>query len=152
MLTAQALVGPGDRVVVVTPEWPNLVEIPKIHGAHSVTFALTFAPSGWKLDLDRFLATLTPDTRAVIINSPNNPTGWRLGWIAMPVELSANMGTLIEYNTSCAPSFIQHAGVVAIEKGEDIVRRFNSRLRHARDFLLERLQEGVRRLERALHR
>ena len=79
-------------------------------------------------------------------------TGWRLGWIAMPVELSANMGTLIEYNTSCAPSFIQHAGVVAIEKGEAIVRRFNSRLRHARDFLLEWLQEGVRRLERALHR
>ena len=37
MLTTQALVGPGDRVVIVTPVWPNLVEIPKILGAEAVT-------------------------------------------------------------------------------------------------------------------
>ncbi len=40
MLTTQALVGPGDRVVIVTPVWPNLVEIPKILGAEAVTFPL----------------------------------------------------------------------------------------------------------------
>ncbi len=34
MLVVQALVAPGDRVVVVTPLWPNLVEIPKILSAH----------------------------------------------------------------------------------------------------------------------
>ena len=37
MLTTQALVGPGDRVVAVTPLWPNLVEIPKILGARRST-------------------------------------------------------------------------------------------------------------------
>ena len=79
MLTTQALVGPGDRVVAVTPLWPNLVEIPKILGAEVTCVELTFGPAGWTLDLDRLLAALSPGTRAVYLNSPNNPTGWTLG-------------------------------------------------------------------------
>src|SRR5260221_414294 len=39
MLANRALVGPGDRVVIVAPVWPNLVEIPRILGAEAVTFA-----------------------------------------------------------------------------------------------------------------
>lgn len=77
-LVQQALIGPGDRVVAVTPLWPNLVEGPKILGADVTTVALTFAADGWTLDLDRLLAALTPQTRILIINSPNNPTGWTL--------------------------------------------------------------------------
>lgn len=208
MLCTQALVGHGDRVVIITPVWPNLVEIPKILGANAVTFPLDFSESGWTLDLERLLATLTPDTRAVYINSPNNPTGWsidrqsqqvildhcrrhgiwivaddayerlyfdgtsgcapsflsiadasdrlisvntfsktwlmtgwRLGWIVMPEPLTANMATLIEYNTSCAPSFVQRAGVAAIEGGETVAREFAARLQHARDLLLGRLKQ-----------
>jgi len=76
MLVTQALVGPGDRVVEVTPLWPNLVEIPKVLGAQVTCVPLDFAPSGWTLNLDRLLAALTPGTRALYINSPNNPTGW----------------------------------------------------------------------------
>ena len=78
MLTVEALVAPGDRVVVVTPLWPNLVEIPKILSANVVCVPLTFTAAGWTLDVDRLLAALTPDTRAVMINSPNNPTGWTI--------------------------------------------------------------------------
>jgi aspartate/methionine/tyrosine aminotransferase len=207
MLANQALVGHGDRVVIVTPVWPNLVEIPRILGAEAVTFPLSFTPQGWKLDLERFLAALKPGTRLVCINSPNNPTGWtisetelkavlehcrrhgiwiladdayerlyfgnltgtgpsfldhaqpedrvvstntfskawlmtgfRLGWIAMPKALVANMGTLIEYNTSCAPPFVQQAGIVALEQGEETVKTFNARLKQARDLLLTRLR------------
>ena len=44
MLATQALVGPGDRVVEVTPLWPNLVEIPKILGAEVDCVALDFRP------------------------------------------------------------------------------------------------------------
>jgi len=206
MITTQALVGPGDRVVIVTPVWPNLVEIPKILGAESVTFALTFFTDGWNLDMDQLLSALTPDTRAVYINSPNNPTGWtidvesqraildhcrkhgiwiladdayerlyfgndsglapsfldiadpddrlvstntfskawqmtgwRLGWIVLPKALAPGVATLIEYNTSCAPGFIQRAGVTAISEGENTVRQFNTRLKRARDVLFERL-------------
>lgn len=78
MLCVEALVGPGDRVVVVTPLWPNLPEIPKILGADVVRVPLAFGPAGWTLDADRLLAALTPGTRALMINSPNNPTGWTL--------------------------------------------------------------------------
>jgi len=78
MLTVEALIGPGDRVVCVTPLWPNLTEIPKILGADVVRVPLAFGRVGWTLDLDRLLAALTPGTRAVLINSPNNPTGWTL--------------------------------------------------------------------------
>ena len=60
MLATQALVGPGDRVVIVTPLWPNLVEIPKILGAQVVTVALQFQENGWRLDLDQLIAALTP--------------------------------------------------------------------------------------------
>ena len=45
MLTVEALVAPGDRVVVVTPLWPNLVEIPKILSANVVCVPLEFTAS-----------------------------------------------------------------------------------------------------------
>jgi len=78
MLAVEALVAPGDRVVVVTPMWPNLVEIPKILSADVVTVPLDFAGGRWTLDLDRLLDALTPGTRLALINSPNNPTGWMI--------------------------------------------------------------------------
>ena len=78
MLCVEALVDPGDRVVCVTPLWPNLTEIPKILGAEVVRVALEFSERGWRLDVGRLLDALTPGTRAVMINSPNNPTGWTL--------------------------------------------------------------------------
>jgi aspartate/methionine/tyrosine aminotransferase len=78
MLSVQALIGAGDRVVCVTPLWPNLTEIPKVLGADVVRVPLAFDRRGWTLDVDRLLAALVPGTRAVLINSPNNPTGWTL--------------------------------------------------------------------------
>ena len=78
MLTVEALVGPGDRVVCVTPLWPNLTEIPKILGAEVVRVPLEFGAGGWRLDLDRLLEALTPKTRMLLVNAPNNPTGWTL--------------------------------------------------------------------------
>ena len=80
MLTAQLLLNPGDRVVIVTPLWPNLVEIPKILNAEVVTVSLQLNTKPthpvWELDLDELLDALTPDTKALLLNSPNNPTGW----------------------------------------------------------------------------
>ena len=78
MLATQAIIGPGDRVVEVTPLWPNLVEIPKILGASVDCVPLDFGAHGWTLDLDRLLAALTSGTRALYVNSPNNPTGWTI--------------------------------------------------------------------------
>jgi aspartate/methionine/tyrosine aminotransferase len=205
MLVYQALFDPGDRVVIITPVWPNVTEGPKILGA-AVTRVPLHYEHGWKLDLARLLAALTPQTRAVIINSPNNPTGWtmdrdaqeivlahcrkhgiwiiaddvyerlyfgsnatcapsfldlahqddlvvstnsfskswlmtgwRLGWIVAPPLLTEEFAKLIEYNTSCAPSFVQQAGIVALEQGESVTREFLQRLKKARDFLVGKL-------------
>lgn len=76
MLCAQMLVSPGDKVVMITPVWPNVTELPKILGAEVIRVPLGIVEGRWALDLDRLLDALTPDARAVCINSPNNPTGW----------------------------------------------------------------------------
>ncbi len=211
MLATQLLVDPGERVVEVVPLWPNLQEIPRILGARVETVALEFSPSGWVLDMEKLLKTLKPGTRALYINSPNNPTGWtitradqeailghcrrhgiwifaddayerlyyegngvapsfldicapedriigtntfsktwlmpgwRLGWLVVPSELTEDLGKLIEYNTSCAPVFVQRAGVAALKQGEPVIARTVARLRKARDFLVRELNaiDGV---------
>src|SRR5688500_1473954 len=76
MVASQLLVDPGDRVVEVVPLWPNLQEIPKILGATVETVPLEFSTDGWKLPLEKLLDELKPKTRALYLNSPNNPTGW----------------------------------------------------------------------------
>ena len=78
MLTNQMLLSPGDRIVIVTPIWPNITEQPRILGAEVVRVPLGIVDGAWRLDLDRLLEALTPTTRALLINSPNNPTGWTI--------------------------------------------------------------------------
>jgi aspartate/methionine/tyrosine aminotransferase len=88
MIAVQALVGPGDHVVAVTPLWPNLVEIPKILGASVTTVPLQPSPDGFRLDIERLIAALRPGTRALLINSPNNPTGWTIDATAQAALLA----------------------------------------------------------------
>ena len=78
MLSAQMLLSPGDRVVIVTPIWPNIAEIPKILGAEVVRHPLVIENGRWRLDVEHLLSRLTPDTRMLVVNSPNNPTGWTI--------------------------------------------------------------------------
>jgi len=205
MVASQLLVDPGDRVVEVVPLWPNLQEIPRILSAHVTTVALKFTEKGWTLPLEELLKELKPGTRALYLNSPNNPTGWtvtreaqkaildhcrrhgiwifaddayerlyfgdggvapsfldisdendrvistntfsktwlmpgwRLGWLVVPPALTADLGKLIEYNTSCAPVFVQRAGVAALKEGEPVIARTLERFRRARDFLVREL-------------
>jgi aspartate/methionine/tyrosine aminotransferase len=123
MLAVQSLVSPGDRVVVVTPLWPNLVEIPKILSASVTCVPLQFGARGWTLDVDRLLDALTPHTRAVMINSPNNPTGWTIdrGAQRAVFEHCERLGVWIVADdvyerlyfgddATCAPSFLDLAG------------------------------------------
>jgi len=78
MLASQLLIETGDRVVEVVPLWPNLQEIPRILGASVETVALEFGKSGWTLNLNLLLEKLTSKTKALYLNSPNNPTGWTI--------------------------------------------------------------------------
>jgi len=67
--------------------------------------------------------------------------GWRLGWLVVPAELTADLGKLIEYNTSCAPVFVQRAGVAALKEGEPVIAHTLGRFRKARDFLVAELRK-----------
>ncbi len=78
MLAVQALVDAGDEVVAVTPVWPNLTAQPVILGAKLTCVPLKPVDGAWTLDMAALLATVTPATKLLVINAPNNPTGWTL--------------------------------------------------------------------------
>jgi aspartate/methionine/tyrosine aminotransferase len=217
MLAMQALVNPGDEVVVVTPVWPNLTAQPLILGAQLRTVALAPHNGRWSLPLDKLLAAITQQTRLLVLNSPNNPTGWtlsraeqqallarcrqtgtwiladevyenlyylpsaqgcapsfldisqpddrlvvahsfsksflmtgwRLGWLVMPSSMTDHIGKLIEFNTSCASTFVQRAGMVALQRANEVTPRVVAHLRRCRDTLVGELQ-GMTGVELAL--
>ncbi|TSE38037.1 Aspartate aminotransferase [Tepidimonas fonticaldi] len=212
MLAAQALVDAGDEVVVVEPAWPNLVAQPRILGARVRTVSLAPDAYGhWRLDLSALLGAITPATRLLVVNSPNNPTGWtldareqaailahcrgtgtwivadevyerlyypdgegagdaacapsfldlaqpedrlivahsfsksflmtgwRLGWLVLPPSLTHALGKLVEYNTSCAPVFVQRGALAALQQAHERVPPLVARFRQGRDTLLAAL-------------
>ncbi|KMK69044.1 pyridoxal phosphate-dependent aminotransferase [Puniceibacterium sp. IMCC21224] len=69
-----ATLEPGDEVVVVAPYWVSYPDIALYHGAKPVVVE-TFASDGYRIDPDRLRRALTPRTRWLMLNSPNNPTG-----------------------------------------------------------------------------
>ena len=198
MLVAQALLSPGDRVVIPSPAWPNMDGIARVMGAEVADLPLRLMNGVWRADLDELLAAITPATRLLFLNSPGNPTGWtltsaeqraildkcrqtgtwilsddvyerlyfagdaapsfleiadeqdrvvsvnsfskswamtgwRLGWIVAPPALMDAIGKLNEFNMSSAPTFIQHAGVVALDKGDTFIAETRARYLKARD-------------------
>ena len=208
MLAVQALVNPGDEVLAITPVWPNLVAQPRIMGAHLRTLSLQVVNGGWQLDLGALLSAIGPQTKLLILNAPNNPTGWtltreeqqailqrcrvtgtwiladevyealyyaptenacapsfldvadpqdrlvvvhsfsksflmtgwRLGWLVMPPEMTDAMGKLIEFNTSCSSVFTQRAGLAALQRRQEITPRVVAHLKSCRDTLVGALQ------------
>jgi aspartate/methionine/tyrosine aminotransferase len=208
MLATQALVDPGSEVVVVTPIWPNLVQQSVIMGASLKAVPLKPVDGEWVLDLQALLAAVTPATRMLVLNAPNNPTGWtlrrdeqqaildhcrktgtwiladevyerlyfeptpnacapsfldiaeaedrlvvahsfsktflmtgwRLGWLVLPPTLTPHVSKLIEFNTSCAPTFIQRAGLEAVAREAEITPALVAHFRLCRDTLVPLLQ------------
>lgn len=78
MIAQQALLEPGDEVVIVTPVWPNLTAQPRILGARLTAVPLRARHGAWMLDLQALLDAVTPATRLLVLNAPSNPTGWTL--------------------------------------------------------------------------
>ena len=207
MLAMQMLAGAGDEVVVVVPVWPNLTAQPAILGANVKRVALAPRADGaWALDLPRLLEAVTPATRVLLVNAPNNPTGWtltraeqqailehcrktgtwivadevyervwfgegkaapsfldiaepedrlviaqsfsktflmtgwRLGWLVLPPGHLDAIGKLIEFNSSCAPVFVQRGALAALAIESEFVPGLVQRLRAGRDLLLSGLQ------------
>ena len=208
MLAVQALVDAGDEVVAVTPVWPNLTAQPLIMGAKLRCVSLKPMAGQWQLDMAELLAAITAQTKLLIINAPNNPTGWtlsrteqetllahcrstgtwiladevyerlyfeptengcapsfldiaqsddrlvvahsfsksflmtgwRLGWLVMPPAMTPQMGKLVEFNTSCAPVFVQRAALVGMQRTSEVTPQLVAHLKTCRDTLVPLLQ------------
>lgn len=72
--TAMTLFNPGDEVITHAPGWPTLIEQIKLAGA-TPKVVMTRVEEGWALSADLLLSAVTPQTKAIIVNSPGNPTG-----------------------------------------------------------------------------
>ncbi|MCX7224639.1 MAG: pyridoxal phosphate-dependent aminotransferase [Burkholderiales bacterium] len=208
MLAVQQLVDAGDEVVAVTPVWPNLTAQPAIMGARLRCVALTPRDGQWQLDMGALLSAVTSQTKLLIVNAPNNPTGWtltgqeqqqildhcrqtgtwiladevyerlyyepsanrcapsfldiaapddrlvvvhsfsksflmtgwRLGWLVMPPDMTPQISKLIEFNTSCASVFTQRAGIAALHHTDEITPSVVAHLKLCRDTLIPLLQ------------
>jgi methionine aminotransferase len=72
-----AVVHPGDEVIVLEPCYDSYV--PNIEMAGGVVIRVPLTPGSFRPDFDKIQAAITPKTRAIIINSPHNPSGmvWR---------------------------------------------------------------------------
>ena len=203
-LAIQATAGSGDEVIVPMPAWPNFAGAIGIQGARVVPVAMTLAADGWTLNLDDVFAAVTPKTRAIVINSPSNPTGWtatrdelkavldfararglwiiadeiyarfhfagglapsflefrrpedriifvntfskmwamtgwRIGWLQAPPEIGQVIENLVQYNTSGVATFMQRAGVAAIEDGETFAQEQLARAAAGRDIISKAL-------------
>ena len=73
-VVCQGLLEPGDEVIVPDPEWPPCMG--NIKAAHAVPVSCPLHERlGWRYDLGELRSNITPKTRAIYINSPQNPTG-----------------------------------------------------------------------------
>jgi aspartate/methionine/tyrosine aminotransferase len=78
-LAIRMIAGPGDEVILPSPAWPNFAGALTVSGADVVEVPLHFTDAAepqWLLDIAALERAVTPRSRALIINSPANPTGW----------------------------------------------------------------------------
>jgi aspartate aminotransferase len=89
-----------------------------------------------------FLEIAEPEDLVLVVNSFSKAwsmTGWRLGWLTHPPSCRRTLAMLVQYNTSGTATFLQHAGVTAIEEGETYVRDLVERSRRSRDIVCDAL-------------
>jgi N-succinyldiaminopimelate aminotransferase len=70
-----ALAGPGDEIVVFEPYYDSYAACIALAGAQRRTVTLERAGGGWTFDADALAAAITPRTKAILLNTPHNPTG-----------------------------------------------------------------------------
>jgi len=123
MLAYQALLAPGDKVVIVGPLWPNMENAARIIGARTVMHDLHRDPEShaWRLDLAGLLDSLGDDAKVLVVNSPGNPTGWTARedeWRAIHAHCAAHgiwiiadeVYSRLTYGRERAPSILDFAG------------------------------------------
>ena len=206
--TFQTLVDDGDEVVLLDPAWVSYEAMGRIAGADLTRVDLT--PHEFQLEpaLDELAEAVSDETKLLVVNSPNNPTGavysdaalegvrdvavehdvhviadeiydriaygvdptslgsldgmaertitlngfskaysmtgWRLGYIAAPEDVVGQAGKLQSHSVTCATSFVQHAGVTALQECDEFVAEMRDSFAERREMLADLLaEEGV---------
>lgn len=71
------VIQPGDEVLVPDPGYPNYISTISMLGGKPISYAIRMEPlQGCKLDISDIRNKITRKTKALIMNSPSNPTGW----------------------------------------------------------------------------
>jgi aspartate/methionine/tyrosine aminotransferase len=200
--TILALVNAGDEVIHPNPGFPIYESVINFVGGVPVPIPLR-EQSGFGFDMDEFERRLSPRTKLIIINSPQNPTGgvlerpqleriaaaaverditiltdeiyreflyegefvslfgfpgvreravlldgfsktyamtgWRLGYGVMPAALAEHVTRLMVNSASCTASFVQLAGLAALEGDQTPVARMVEAFRRRRDLVVDGL-------------
>jgi aspartate aminotransferase len=198
-----AILNPGDDFVYFDPAYPSYGSCSTYLQANVIRIPLR-ERHDWRMDLDELASRVSNRTKAIVINSPHNPTGgvllredleriaelaqrhdflviadeiysrnfyldteyvsiaslpgmqdrsivvdgfskayamtgWRLGYAIMPEELCKAV-TLFNNNTfSCVTSFVQKAGIAALQGPDEPVREMNEMFRKRRDKIVSGL-------------
>ena len=202
--TFLALIDPGDEVIIFEPFYENYGPDAVLAGAKPV-FVPLVAPH-WDLDIERLAASITPRTRALILNTPHNPTGkvfsraeisaiaelaqrhnfliitdeiyehivyaghhhpiacwpgmrgrtvtisglsktfsctgWRLGYVIAPPELTGAIRKVHDFLTVGAPAPLQAAGAVGMAFDADYYNHMQRAYRQRRDVLMSALVQA----------
>src|SRR6266849_4492400 len=200
--TILALVNAGDEVIHPNPGFPIYESVVNFVGGVPVPIPLR-EESGFGFDMDEFERRLSPRTRLIIVNSPQNPTGgvldrrqleriagaavergitiltdeiyreflydgefvsmlgfpgvreravlldgfskphamtgWRLGYGVMPAPLAEPVTRLMVNSASCTASFVQLAGIAALEGDQTPVTQMVDAFRRRRDLVVDGL-------------
>jgi aspartate/methionine/tyrosine aminotransferase len=99
-----------------------------------ITYGVPHAPS--------FLTLAQPEDPVVIVNSFSKSwsmTGWRLGWVIAPPELTAVLEKMTEFNISHPTSFVQWGGIAALDQGDAYIEGLVRRYAEAAELVYQRL-------------
>ena len=118
-VTANVLLGPGDHAIVAWPAYQSLHEVARATGA-DVTLHELRAENGWAIDVDALRSQVTPRTKLIVINVPNNPTGYvpDAATYRAVAEIAADAGATLLCDE--VYRFLEHDGVDRLPAGADL--------------------------------
>ncbi|MEO1430923.1 MAG: pyridoxal phosphate-dependent aminotransferase [Cyanobacteria bacterium J06633_8] len=200
----QALIEPGDEVIIPAPYWVSYPEMVKLVGGNPV-IVMTDEKNGYKIKPEILRSAITSKTKLFVLNSPSNPTGmvytpeeikalaevivekdilvvsdeiyekilydgakhlsigslndeifartivsngfakgysmtgWRLGYLAAPVELIKAATTVQGHSTSNVCTFAQYGAIAALSESQDCVEEMRQAFAKRRKVMLERI-------------
>ena len=113
-----SLLNDGDEIITVTPIWKNLIGIIELAQGSIKDVPMDEVDGKWSLDMNKLLNACTNRTKAILLATPNNPTGWTMALDDMRtlMEFARHRGIWIiadevygrcTYDSPRAPSFLE---------------------------------------------